>query len=145
MRRYAAHGAGYAPGKRRGGFQTRSPPYQRSARPRHCEAPVSPRYVGRYRCEAIQCRGDNIQPTYRKVLRQPWIASPHFIGTYRKCGGGFAKTGRAKPSPVPAHCAGTVDGVTSAHGAGRAGLKPAPTFTLCVPRNPRPALQSPPL
>ncbi|MDR0937026.1 MAG: hypothetical protein LBM98_10135 [Oscillospiraceae bacterium] len=53
-------------------------------------------------------------------------------------------TGRAKPCPVPAHCAGTVDGVTSAHGAGnhpaatrhpsqegnlrvRAGLKPAPT------------------
>ncbi|MDR0936663.1 MAG: hypothetical protein LBM98_08290 [Oscillospiraceae bacterium] len=28
---------------------------------RHCEAPVSPRYVGRYRCEAIQCRGDNIR------------------------------------------------------------------------------------
>ncbi|MDR0936038.1 MAG: hypothetical protein LBM98_05075 [Oscillospiraceae bacterium] len=25
--------------------------------PRHCEAPVSVRYVGRYRCEAIQCRG----------------------------------------------------------------------------------------
>ncbi|MDR0937304.1 MAG: hypothetical protein LBM98_11550, partial [Oscillospiraceae bacterium] len=26
--------------------------------------------------------------------------------TYRKCGGGFAKTGWAKPSPVPAQCAG---------------------------------------
>ncbi|MDR0937125.1 MAG: hypothetical protein LBM98_10630 [Oscillospiraceae bacterium] len=38
-------------------------------------------------------------PTYRKLLRQPWIASPHFIGTYRKCGGGFAKTGRASPCP----------------------------------------------
>ncbi|MDR0935865.1 MAG: hypothetical protein LBM98_04200 [Oscillospiraceae bacterium] len=112
---------------------------------------------------------------YRRVLRQPWIASPRFIGTYRKCGGGFAKTGRALPCPVPARCAGTVDGGTSAHGAGldggtglgllraarndgggrfadtragqcpapahgagRAGLKPAPTFILCVPRNPRP-------
>ncbi|MDR0937414.1 MAG: hypothetical protein LBM98_12125 [Oscillospiraceae bacterium] len=32
-------------------------------------------------------------PTYRRVLRQPWIASPHFICTYRKCGGGFAMTG----------------------------------------------------
>ncbi|MDR0935430.1 MAG: hypothetical protein LBM98_01965 [Oscillospiraceae bacterium] len=32
---------------------------------RLCEAPVGLRYVGRYRCEAIQCRGDNIQPTYR--------------------------------------------------------------------------------
>ncbi|MDR0936084.1 MAG: hypothetical protein LBM98_05305 [Oscillospiraceae bacterium] len=59
-------------------------------------------------------------PTYRRVVRQPWIASPHINGTYRKCGGGFAKTGWAKPSPVPAQCAGTVDGVTSAHGAGRA-------------------------
>ncbi|MDR0936356.1 MAG: hypothetical protein LBM98_06755 [Oscillospiraceae bacterium] len=62
---------------------------------RLCEAPVSPRYVQCYRCEAIQCRGDNIRTTYRRVLRQPWIASPHINGTYRKCGGGFAKTGRA--------------------------------------------------
>ncbi|MDR0935088.1 MAG: hypothetical protein LBM98_00230 [Oscillospiraceae bacterium] len=30
---------------------------------RLCEAPVSPRYVGRYRCEAIQCREDNIRLT----------------------------------------------------------------------------------
>ncbi|MDR0935943.1 MAG: hypothetical protein LBM98_04590 [Oscillospiraceae bacterium] len=37
------------------------------------------RYVLCYRCEAIQCRGGNIRPTYRKCLRQPWIASPHFI------------------------------------------------------------------
>ncbi|MDR0937151.1 MAG: hypothetical protein LBM98_10760 [Oscillospiraceae bacterium] len=49
------------------------------SRVRHCEAPVRPRYVGRYRCEAIQCRGDNIRSTYRTILRQPWIASPHFI------------------------------------------------------------------
>ncbi|MDR0937391.1 MAG: hypothetical protein LBM98_12010 [Oscillospiraceae bacterium] len=62
---------------------------------RHCEAPVSPRYVGRYRCEAIQCRGDNIR-MYRRCLRQPWIASPRFNGTYRKCGGGFAKTVRRR-------------------------------------------------
>ncbi|MDR0935481.1 MAG: hypothetical protein LBM98_02230 [Oscillospiraceae bacterium] len=32
-------------------------------------------------------------PTYRRVLRQPWIASPHINSTYRKCGGGFAMTG----------------------------------------------------
>ncbi|MDR0935328.1 MAG: hypothetical protein LBM98_01450 [Oscillospiraceae bacterium] len=51
------------------------------------------RYVGRYRCEAIQCRGRNIRTTYRRILRQPWIASPHIICTYRKCGGGFAMTG----------------------------------------------------
>ncbi|MDR0935714.1 MAG: hypothetical protein LBM98_03415 [Oscillospiraceae bacterium] len=93
---------------------------------RLCEAPVSPRYVGRYRCEAIQCREENIRTTYRRLLRQPWIASPHFNGTYRECGGGFAKTGWAKPSPVPAQCTGTVDGVTPRTARG-------PT-----PRNPRP-------
>ncbi|MDR0937697.1 MAG: hypothetical protein LBM98_13570 [Oscillospiraceae bacterium] len=37
------------------------------------------RYVGRYRCEAIQCRERNIRLTYRRILRQPWIASPHII------------------------------------------------------------------
>ncbi|MDR0936061.1 MAG: hypothetical protein LBM98_05190 [Oscillospiraceae bacterium] len=106
---------------------------------RHCEAPPRPRYVGRYRCEAIQCRGDNIRLAYRTILRQPWIASPRFNSTYRKCGGGFEMTGRAKPCPVPAQCAGTVDGATSAHGAWRAGLKPAPTFIVQpVPRNLRP-------
>ncbi|MDR0936054.1 MAG: hypothetical protein LBM98_05155 [Oscillospiraceae bacterium] len=68
------------------------------------------RYVGRYRCEAIQCRGETIRTTYRRILRQPWIASPHNNSTYRKCGGGFAKTGLASPSPVPAQCAGTLDG-----------------------------------
>ncbi|MDR0935123.1 MAG: hypothetical protein LBM98_00405 [Oscillospiraceae bacterium] len=52
------------------------------------------------------------------------------LTTYRKCGGGFAKTGWAKPSPVPAHCAGTVDGVTSAHGAG----KPPRRFAAPLPR-----------
>ncbi|MDR0936817.1 MAG: hypothetical protein LBM98_09065 [Oscillospiraceae bacterium] len=41
---------------------------------------------------------------------------------------GRRTTDRATPCPVPAQCAGTVDGVTSAHGAGRAGLKPAPTL-----------------
>ncbi|MDR0936867.1 MAG: hypothetical protein LBM98_09320 [Oscillospiraceae bacterium] len=55
------------------------------------------RYVGRYRCEAIQCRGDNIRLTYLGCLRQPWIASPHFINyvsqvrrRLRKDGQGFA-------------------------------------------------------
>ncbi|MDR0936179.1 MAG: hypothetical protein LBM98_05795 [Oscillospiraceae bacterium] len=100
------------------------------------------RYAGRYRREAIQCRERNIRTTYRRILRQPWIASPHIKGTYRKCGGGFAKTGRASPCPVPAQCAGTVDGVTSAHGAGWAGLKPAPTYP--ARRNPRPNPPMPP-
>ncbi|MDR0936172.1 MAG: hypothetical protein LBM98_05760 [Oscillospiraceae bacterium] len=105
------------------------------------------RYVQGYRCEAIQCRGDNIRLAYRRCLRQPWIASPHIdlrnstMGAFRRPRRtGFAKTGRASPCPVPAHCAGTVDGVTSAHCAGRAGLKPAPTkwFVQITPRNPRP-------
>ncbi|MDR0936590.1 MAG: hypothetical protein LBM98_07925 [Oscillospiraceae bacterium] len=65
---------------------------------RLCEAPVSLRYVQRYRCEAIQCRERNIRLTYRRIVRQPWIASPHIICTYRKCGGGFAKTGWACPA-----------------------------------------------
>ncbi|MDR0935726.1 MAG: hypothetical protein LBM98_03480 [Oscillospiraceae bacterium] len=45
--------------------------------------------------------------TYRRCLRQPWIASPHIKGTYRKCGGGFAKTGAGRgtqprnPRPNP--------------------------------------------
>ncbi|MDR0935220.1 MAG: hypothetical protein LBM98_00895 [Oscillospiraceae bacterium] len=58
------------------------------------------RYVGRYRCEAIQCRGDNIRSMYRRVLRQPWIASPHFINyvsqvrwRLRKDGGGQRPAG----------------------------------------------------
>ncbi|MDR0936510.1 MAG: hypothetical protein LBM98_07525 [Oscillospiraceae bacterium] len=49
------------------------------------------------RCEAIQCRERYIR-TYRRILRQPWIASPRFICTYRKSGGGFAMTGRACPA-----------------------------------------------
>ncbi|MDR0935077.1 MAG: hypothetical protein LBM98_00170 [Oscillospiraceae bacterium] len=52
------------------------------------------------------------------------------LTTYRKCGGGFAKTGRGKPCPVPAQCAGTVDGVTSAHGAG----KPPRRYAAPLPR-----------
>ncbi|MDR0935308.1 MAG: hypothetical protein LBM98_01350 [Oscillospiraceae bacterium] len=90
-----------------------------------------------------------------EVLRQPWIASPHIIGTYRKCGGGFAKTGRAKPCPVPAHRAGTVDGGRDR--ARRGETTPPPTaaplprgeftgeggfetrpYVYCTTRNPRP-------
>ncbi|MDR0935990.1 MAG: hypothetical protein LBM98_04830 [Oscillospiraceae bacterium] len=38
---------------------------------RLCEAPVRSRYVGRYRCEAIQCRERNI----RICGLRHWIAS----------------------------------------------------------------------
>ncbi|MDR0935947.1 MAG: hypothetical protein LBM98_04610 [Oscillospiraceae bacterium] len=53
---------------------------------------------------------NNYEGRTRRCLRQPWSASPQFRVTYRECGGGFAKTGRASPCPVPAHCAGTVNG-----------------------------------
>ncbi|MDR0935084.1 MAG: hypothetical protein LBM98_00205 [Oscillospiraceae bacterium] len=42
---------------------------------------------------------NNYEGRTRGCLRQPWIASPRFNGTYRKCSGGFAKTGRGKPCP----------------------------------------------
>ncbi|MDR0935886.1 MAG: hypothetical protein LBM98_04305 [Oscillospiraceae bacterium] len=57
------------------------------------------RYVQCYRCEAIQCREGNIRLTYRRILRQPWIASPHIINyvsqvrwRLRNDGLGFAQT-----------------------------------------------------
>ncbi|MDR0937535.1 MAG: hypothetical protein LBM98_12740, partial [Oscillospiraceae bacterium] len=71
---------------------------------RHCEAPVSPRYVGRYRREAIQCRGDNIRPTCLSIAGfyvNPGLLRRVSLTTYRKCGGGFAKTGRAYALPCP--------------------------------------------
>ncbi|MDR0936515.1 MAG: hypothetical protein LBM98_07550 [Oscillospiraceae bacterium] len=78
----------------------------RPARPTHVPAPcavfasATALTIRRtYRRAAIQCRERNIRTTYRRVLRQPWIASPHFIGTYRKCGGGFAKTVRRDGAP----------------------------------------------
>ncbi|MDR0935332.1 MAG: hypothetical protein LBM98_01470 [Oscillospiraceae bacterium] len=75
------------------------------------------RHVGRL--GARQSSAGSITYGLRIVgrVRQPWIASPHINSTYRKCGGGFAKTDRGKPCPVPAQCAGTVDEVTP-HGAG---------------------------
>ncbi|MDR0935202.1 MAG: hypothetical protein LBM98_00805 [Oscillospiraceae bacterium] len=76
---------------------------------RHCEAPISPRYVQRYRCEAIQCRGDNIQRIAGYYVN-PGLLRRISLTTYRKCGGGFAKTGRASPCPFPrAGCPHSVD------------------------------------
>ncbi|MDR0936614.1 MAG: hypothetical protein LBM98_08045 [Oscillospiraceae bacterium] len=122
---------------------------------RHCEAPVSPRYVGRYRREAIQCRGDNIRPTsyvptYRGILRQPWIASPHITnyvsqvrwrlrndgqGFALPCPGALRRDGRhrtqpsSKPRPHPL-CGGVPP-------AGGGVVSPAG-------RNPRPNPPKPP-
>ncbi|MDR0937129.1 MAG: hypothetical protein LBM98_10650 [Oscillospiraceae bacterium] len=63
------------------------------------------RYVGRYRCEAIQCREDNIRP-YRRVLRQPWIASPHIINYVSQVRRRLRKDGQgqALPRAVTARC-----------------------------------------
>ncbi|MDR0935130.1 MAG: hypothetical protein LBM98_00440 [Oscillospiraceae bacterium] len=59
---------------------------------------------------------NNYAGRIRGCLRQPWIASPHTdlrnstMGAIRRPRRtGFANMGRAKPCPVPAHCAGTVD------------------------------------
>ncbi|MDR0935577.1 MAG: hypothetical protein LBM98_02720 [Oscillospiraceae bacterium] len=60
------------------------------------------RYVRCYRCEAIQCRGDNIRPTSIRIADyyvNPGLLRRISLTTYRKCGGGFAKTGRAMPCP----------------------------------------------
>ncbi|MDR0937340.1 MAG: hypothetical protein LBM98_11730 [Oscillospiraceae bacterium] len=83
---------------RRGGFQTRPFPRPGAVR-RLCEAPLRPRYVGRYRREAIQCRGDNIRITYRGFCVNPGLLRRISLTTYHKCGGGFAMTGRALPCP----------------------------------------------
>ncbi|MDR0936651.1 MAG: hypothetical protein LBM98_08230 [Oscillospiraceae bacterium] len=112
--------------------------------PRHCEAPVRLQYVERYRCEAIQCRGDNIRTTYRRIVRQPWIASPHIINYVSQVRWRLRKDGQGDALPCPG--AMRRDGVRGYVPAGRglrnaivnattrwAGLKPAPTFTLCVP------------
>ncbi|MDR0935814.1 MAG: hypothetical protein LBM98_03930 [Oscillospiraceae bacterium] len=42
--------------------------------PRHCEAPVSSRYVGCYRCEAIQCRERNI-----RYVSQDYYVNPGLL------------------------------------------------------------------
>ncbi|MDR0936770.1 MAG: hypothetical protein LBM98_08825 [Oscillospiraceae bacterium] len=81
------------------------------------------RYVGRYRCEAIQCRGDNI----RMLRSRHWIAAR--LNALRiASAAALAMTGRAKPCPVPAHYAGTVDVGYGAHGAGN-----HPAAMRCVP------------
>ncbi|MDR0935370.1 MAG: hypothetical protein LBM98_01665 [Oscillospiraceae bacterium] len=89
---------------------------------------------------------NNYEGRTRRILRQPWIASPHFIGTYRECGGGFAKTVRALPCPVPALCAGTLDVGCVALGAGNhpaaCGRHPS-TEGIKTGTNPPVSLQNP--
>ncbi|MDR0937653.1 MAG: hypothetical protein LBM98_13340 [Oscillospiraceae bacterium] len=65
--------------------------------------PVSSRYVGRYRHEAIQCRECNIRLTCLRIAGlyvNPGLLRRITFPTYRKCGGGFAKTGWACPAPA---------------------------------------------
>ncbi|MDR0935762.1 MAG: hypothetical protein LBM98_03665 [Oscillospiraceae bacterium] len=60
------------------------------------------RYVLCYRCEAIQCREDNIRLTSPRIAEyyvNPGLLRRISLTTYRKCGGGFAKTGRVALPP----------------------------------------------
>ncbi|MDR0937070.1 MAG: hypothetical protein LBM98_10355 [Oscillospiraceae bacterium] len=82
------------------------------------------RYVGRIGAKQSSAGSVTYVSTYRRIVRQPWIASPHIIGTYRKCGGGFAKTGRASPAPrcarLSARCAAVAAGRGYRRRAGQA-------------------------
>ncbi|MDR0935964.1 MAG: hypothetical protein LBM98_04700 [Oscillospiraceae bacterium] len=104
--------------------------------PRHCEAPVSPRYAERYRREAIQCRGDNIR-MYRRGTTSTLdcFAAYHQLRIASAMAASQRRAGR-KPCPVPAQCAGTVD-EGYVRPTQRAGLKPAPTTSCHVPRRAR--------
>ncbi|MDR0935630.1 MAG: hypothetical protein LBM98_02985 [Oscillospiraceae bacterium] len=59
------------------------------------------RYVPRTGTKQSSAGGTTYVSTYRRCLRQPWIASPHIITTCRECDGGFAMTGRAYALPPP--------------------------------------------
>ncbi|MDR0937233.1 MAG: hypothetical protein LBM98_11185 [Oscillospiraceae bacterium] len=85
MRRDGGRGCVLRPTSRRRAPSLRAPPHLR--------------YVGRLGARQSSAGSVTYVLAYRRVLRQPWIASPRINGTYRKCGGGFAKTGRAKPCP----------------------------------------------
>ncbi|MDR0937287.1 MAG: hypothetical protein LBM98_11465 [Oscillospiraceae bacterium] len=102
-------GAGFKPALVRG---------VRRAAHRHCEAPVRPRYVGRYRCEAIQCREHNIRTTYRRILRQPWIASPHIINYVSQVRWRLRKDGQGFALPCPGAMRRDGGRGYAAHGAG---------------------------
>ncbi|MDR0936948.1 MAG: hypothetical protein LBM98_09725 [Oscillospiraceae bacterium] len=73
------------------GRNPRVRPLRPGAARRLCEAPVSPRYVGRYRCEAIQCRRDNIRPTSRRtvIASRAKLSKPRYPrpNPYPLCGG----------------------------------------------------------
>ncbi|MDR0935879.1 MAG: hypothetical protein LBM98_04270 [Oscillospiraceae bacterium] len=139
-------GAGFKPALLRG--------VRRTAH-RHCEAPVRSRYAGRYRCEAIQCREENIRLAYRRIVRQPWIASPHIInyvsqvrwrlrkdgqgealpcpGAVRRDGGrGYVRARRGETTPPP-----TAAPLPGGEFTGEGGFETRP-YVYCTTRNPRP-------
>jgi hypothetical protein len=117
---------------------------------RHCEAPGRLRYARCYRCEAIQCRRDIIRLTYRRRLRQPWIASPHIINyvsqvrwRLRNDGAPGAHHGQgvALPRAGTALPGRGVAPPTRRDGAPRAGRCPAHAYP--APAYPAPAYPAP--
>ncbi|MDR0937675.1 MAG: hypothetical protein LBM98_13455 [Oscillospiraceae bacterium] len=119
---------------------------------RLCEAPVSPRYVQCYRCEAIQCREDNIRPTsyvptYLRLLRQPWIASPHIINYVSQVRRRLRKDGQGEALPCPGAMRRDGGRGCAAHGAGIPPRRYAPplprgefTGEASAIRNPSPSV-----
>ncbi|MDR0937188.1 MAG: hypothetical protein LBM98_10945 [Oscillospiraceae bacterium] len=93
------------------------------------------RYVQCYRCEAIQCRGRNIRPTYLRIAEyyvNPGLLRRISLTTYRKCGGGFAKTGRASPCPAPFRRTTTGRGKPRPYRVRRYDILPEATLLLTV-------------
>ncbi|MDR0935861.1 MAG: hypothetical protein LBM98_04180 [Oscillospiraceae bacterium] len=64
------------------------------------------RYVGRLGARQTSAGGKTYVPTYRRVLRQPWIALPHNIPYVSQVRWRLRNDGLGLPSPYPAPCAG---------------------------------------
>ncbi|MDR0936528.1 MAG: hypothetical protein LBM98_07615 [Oscillospiraceae bacterium] len=89
---------------------------------RLCEAPVSPRYVECYRCEAIQCREDNKRLTYRRTTTSTldcFAAFQCYVSQVRRR---LRKDGQGEALPCP----GAVrrDGGRGLRNPGEASLAP---------------------
>ncbi|MDR0936208.1 MAG: hypothetical protein LBM98_05970 [Oscillospiraceae bacterium] len=59
------------------------------------------RYVGRYRCEAIQCRGDNIRSTYRRTTTSTLDCFAAYQGYVSQVRWRLRKDGQGEAQPCP--------------------------------------------